>query len=177
MDQKEFEIFVNQGKRTLSEDIEKEVTLWKDNVELLYQSISKWLYAFVEKKQIIISRNEIILKEELTGEYLIDELELIFNGNVIKVRPYGTYVVGCNGRVDLIGPRGQAMIGLCDEKLDKPNIIIREIAPNEKGSEKKEQNYPKVNWVWKWITPPPSVRFITLTKELFFDLFVRVING
>lgn len=174
MEKKDFDAYIKKGEEVMTSDIGKSVDEWKHNVDALYSSVTGWLKDYIGTA-IEVYYQEIRISEEQTGEYSINKMIIKTKEKQIELRPYGTYVIGLKGRVDMEGPHNKVMLGICRKDIDRPatkvrindrGVISLEIGGGEENKEEK--------WVWKLITTPPQVRYIELTKEVFFDLFVGV---
>ncbi len=184
MEKKDFEAFLSgtdeKNNQDISERIKKEVSEYRYYVLKLYDQIEEWLGEY--NKWISINRIPCKVREELTGEYDLQELIINLNNIQLKLKPIGTYVIGAKGRVDFIGPRSTVIIGLCDKKVENASQLIQTF-----NSEEEKQLYDKkrkeeleknpTEWEWKIITEPPKVLFITLTEDVFTDYFKKVMNG
>ena len=69
---------------------------------------------------------------------------------------------------------GKVRFVLVDEKSEGPLDGVR--VPADKRSKSKEIDETKISWTWKIATPPPSVRYISLNEESFFDALMELIN-
>ena len=172
MEKKDFEAYLKKGEELKPTDIDDTIKEWKQYVNELYETINNWLEDYVGK-EISIRYQEIFITEELTGEYSINKMIINTKEKQIELKPYGAFVVGLKGRVDMEGPNSKIMLGICRKGIDGPTTRIRF---DEKGKISLEvgslEQKREDRWVWKLITSPPHTRYIELTKEVFFDLFV-----
>ena len=86
----------------------------------------------------------------------------------VTFKPIGTMLIGTKGRVDVEGPLGKERLSLINKRV----TTARQLVPVRETSDS-----PPIEWVWKFITPPPEMKVIELTQEAFFDMILRVANA
>lgn len=142
-------------------DWAKEREEWLDHLATLYQSIELFLKDYLDQGAIRISYRAIDLNEEEIGHYTAREMMIQIGRQQVTLIPIGTMLIGTKGRVDVEGTAGRGRLVLKDKRSTRPEI--------HKGK--------VIEWVWKISTPPPSISYLDLTKESFFDLLMEVTNG
>lgn len=94
---------------------------WHAALDSLYDQIQIWTsdpdWLSQLGTPVEIKRNTITLHEDRSGPYDAEELILSYQGRHMKVRPKARWVVGADGRVDLIGTEGPFIL-LWDQARD-----------------------------------------------------------
>lgn len=157
-------------------DIGKEIDEYLNYLNRLYDSIKDWLKDYTEKERINITEVDYTLIEDLTGPYHTKKMEIYLGAKKFTLLPKGTFLAGVKGRVDFESSKDRIKIGLCDEKLTEPHIQIFNSEKEKQESEAKKEPQ-KINWLWKVITDPPRIQFITLDRNVFYDIFAKLIYG
>jgi len=120
------------------EKIAKRVKTWIEDVIQLNNLIQTWIQELSE--EIILVKSEITLNEERTGSYKSEQITLtILNDTKIIFEPKGTFILGANGRIDIVSNRrffGNYILVLQDVECDKVWYLIE----NRDNSTKKVFN-------------------------------------
>ena len=105
----------------------KEFDIYIKNIDILFKNIEKWL----KPSKLKISRSKIEINEEAAGKYKIDKLKINDNNkkNVADVVPIAAWVIGANGRVDLVGKYDRTI--LVNLEKDKSENSISETNKKE----------------------------------------------
>jgi hypothetical protein len=93
----------------------------------------------------------------------------------LRLEPIGTNLIAAQGRVDLIGPYGAVKFVLVNAASDRPRIRVSQKddqAPNPPTATQHEQTL-----VWKIATQAPSIRYLPLAAESFYDAIMQVTQG
>jgi hypothetical protein len=85
-----------------------ELEEWKAEIETLYSRIEGWLSEMKDPPRI--TRRPITINERISGPYSVDELFIEGESGQLAVRPVARWVLGADGRVDLIGTEGPEML-------------------------------------------------------------------
>ena len=96
--------------------IEGRRTWWIEEVDKLFNDIRTWLDPLIQDGTIKFETTDIGITEEMLGSYTIREAVIRLANKELRLRPIGSMIFGSYGRVDLIGPTGQAMIVLEADK-------------------------------------------------------------
>ncbi len=180
MGKKDFESFLKkqelEKKDETTVDWEKEKKGWLEYLNQFYELIENFLTSYVERKKISLTFNTEFLFEENIGEYEVKSLSLTIGNQKIYFKPIGTLLIGAKGRVDMEGPVGTIKFVLVDKESTGISIRVKIYEGGKIPTEEKETN-KKINWVWKIATPPPSIKYIELNENSFFDALMSVING
>lgn len=108
-------------------DIEKRVDDWVSRVSNLYSSIKEWLNAvslYTAKEQ-----SEVTMYEELMEKYQIPPkklkvLDIYHDDHIIAtLKPIGLWIIGANGRIDLLSKNGTVLLVDKSEKFESPNWV------------------------------------------------------
>lgn len=148
-------------------DWESERERWLHDLSKLYGQIQEFLGAYIEKGQVHIRFDDIWLDEENIGRYAAPRMTIVIGRKTVTMQPIGTLLIGSRGRVDVIGPAGQARLSLLNDKISKLSQLIRVTVSSP----------AEINWVWRILSRPPSGDVIELTKENFLTLLAEVSNG
>lgn len=149
----------------------KNIEAFRDSVYALFDDIQSW----ISPSSLKAIKEETELVEENSGKYKIDKLTLKDKkGNTIaEFIPYGAYVIGANGRIDLNGTIGRAII----VNLEKggPSYSQKIIEGKKIVSSKSTSFYKGVDKDgWYWIENRILGKAFYLDKELFIDLIREV---
>jgi hypothetical protein len=111
---------------TLSQsDIEKRVEDWNIRISDLYSSIKEWLASvpsYTTREQ-----SEVTMYEELMQKYHIKPKQLkvldVYDGDKIiaTFKPIGLWIIGINGRVDMLSKKGSVLLIDKADKFQPPN--------------------------------------------------------
>lgn len=152
---------------------------WLRSLSELYGQAKQFLEAYIEKGQVQVALDRVWLDEEYLGRYEAPRMTIIIGRKTVTMQPIGTLFIGFKGRVDIIGPAGQARLGLLSENISKLSQLIHvTVQVGSKRSAPKMISSPKEpNWIWRILSRPPSLDVIELTKENFLTLLAEVSNG
>ena len=93
--------------------IERQVSDWKRRVAKLYSEISTWLK---NTEYTLKNGHKLIMYEELMAQFGIPSTEIdtmdIYNGKsfILTLKPKGLWIIGANGRVDILTTNGNYML-------------------------------------------------------------------
>lgn len=169
-----FERFVQEKKsQTLTEpiDFDEQKAIWLGKLRELYGHVSSWLEPFPDIK---IEEKTKQISEEALGTYQAPALFLTIGSDLIQFDPIATFLFGARGRVDITGPKGVSRLLLVPKNAVGVTVQIRGV--NEPKEEKKKI-LPVSEWVWKLASPPPTVQYIELSKDILFDILISLANG
>lgn len=111
-------------------DPEVDVKEWKSDVANLVAKIAGWLREASQQGLVNLEEKVVPIQEEPLGELFLQSLRIHApRGRVVSVQPIARYVVGGEGRVDLLnGPRRVTLVRLKDH-----NWAIARTEPNQIG--------------------------------------------
>ena len=144
----------------------EQITLVKDNIVKRLKELGHT----VEIKDINIKR-----KEELSGTYDTHQFDLIIDNDLkISLIPYGIWIVGAKGRIEINGPAGS-------EKLVyflKGGPAISTEIKNESGTHVEKQTHKYFNNVddedWYWYDDSSYRKVTKFTKEIVDPLLETI---
>lgn len=184
MTRKEFDRFVQRKREEQaaigSFDDRRELEDWYAYLDLLYININNYLKTYIENGAMHIEYRPIEINEEFSGPYEMRSMLLHIGVSVIVFKPIGTMLIGSKGRVDVHGPRGTARLGLVNKKFEdaRQMIQIRVIPAGQQATAPESPPQPeKIEWEWKIMAPAPTIKFITLTEETFFDMILSIADA
>lgn len=95
--------------------VERRVKDWSDRIETLYQEIKTWLPpGWNAGKQGVVTMHEELMQKFGIAPQSLPVLELFYQGTPsARIEPRGLWIIGANGRLDLI--RGSQHYIIIDE--------------------------------------------------------------
>jgi hypothetical protein len=150
---------------------------WLKNLDSLYQKVGGFLQEYIPDS-ISYRFAKIELNEPNIGRYLAKRMDIKIGRQRVCLFPVGTLLIGCRGRVDVVGSAGRGQILLVDAKARGASDLIQ-VRINTKDSAlttTSPQNLP-ASWVWKIVTNGAQKRFVDLEKESFTALLMEVANA
>jgi len=121
-----------------SEYILKRIKDWKNRIEDLYYQISEW----IKEKQFYSLKitpdlemfEEMMEKFEIKKE-IMNSADIYFNKKLqLTFKPYGLFIIGANGRIDIISKAGNFLLIDNSQQFEKPDWRIY--------LSNKKENYP-----------------------------------
>ncbi len=189
----DFDTFVKRQQPPLNEqepvDWTRQRDEWLNHLRELYAQIESFLAKYIEIKEIKRSYLDIALNEQNIGSYKAPQMILKIGRQEITLTPVGTLLLGAKGRVDVEGPAGRTRFLLVNGKATGPTIKVTVTELPRRTVKGSISNYGKpepaavstapeeIKWAWKIATSPPSVQYIDLTPESFFQALMEVANG
>lgn len=146
---------------------EQDKQRWLDNLRELGGMVHEWLAEYATDGDIEVQTQEILLSEDQVGRYKAPQVKIRVGSQLVKLRPIGTFLIGAYGRVDMEGPRGVCRLILVPANASEPRILFNATIPPDQP----------VELAWKIVTPPPTSKYIDLTKRSFLDELMRVLQG
>lgn len=161
-----FEKFVKRQQATVpSFDAAKRRAWWLGRLAGLYKQIGSFLKPYVDSNQMRLGNTEIDLNEHLIGAYRAPRLTLTIGRQEVLFTPVGTMMIGCSGRVDVLGPGVPSRLVLVDKGTRSARSSIR-VSVNI-GSQLAPPPTPErqIEWAWKVASAPPEMAYVDLTQE------------
>jgi len=156
----------------------KERDQWIQGLASLYRQVESFLHDYVERGEIQLKYEQVILSEEHLGSYKVRQMVVIIGHNEVQLQPVGRLILGARGRIDLVGVAGRAQFLLVDARaLSTQSLIDVRVSVGNKAPQIPPPRRNAGAFTWKYVTPPPERRLIDLTKELFQELLMSVVNG
>jgi aconitase B len=81
-------------------------------VNALYDDIEAMLADAISKKAVVAQRRAKQLSESYIGTYTVDDLILLIGDEQVRFSPRGRNIVAAEGRIDVVGERGEAVLVL-----------------------------------------------------------------
>lgn len=129
--------------------IEQEITWFNQEVEKFKNSLLSWLQELGHT--VVTSEAETTISEELSGPYITKQYNLQIDQDLkICIKPFGIWLIGAKGRIDISGPSGSEKFiffsasrsGMTTEIKDSNGNVI------ERRSHNFFQNIDEENWYW-----------------------------
>ncbi len=158
-------------------DKEKKVILdeYLNNVSECYTMVEEWL----NEKSLFSKRIEYDLHEKASGKYITKKLLILKNENkqIAELLPVGAWIIGANGRIDLIGNFDQQILIFLNKDIKMKSSVTTSINDDEyqevsKNSHSLYKGFEKAGWYW--IEDKRFGKAHALNKDLFFDLLSEV---
>ena len=149
----------------------EKIEIFNNRVYRLFEQISGWL----EEEKIDFRKEEkkITLSEGPNRAYESKRLDVFTKEDekLISVVPYGIWIIGAEGRVELEGDSGAESLVFLPEK--EPDNVVR-----EKSSAKdyiiRHQFTGNRAEGWHWLDDRITGKKPLLTKEIFLSLLERI---
>lgn len=116
---------------TITEDIkvdkshvEKRVRDWKKRISELYTAIKGWTK---QTEYSIKIGGKIVMYEELMAKFNVQAVEVdtadIYKDEkiILTIKPKGLWIIGANGKIDILSTRGSYVIVDTAEQFETPN--------------------------------------------------------
>ena len=171
----EFEKFVaSQQEPDLPEGRSDEIReQWLRNLKALYHTIIGFLKTYIDEGSISCAFTRIEITEELIGTYEADRMDVKIGRQRVSLVPVGTLLVGCKGRVDIVGSAGRAQILLVN-KTARSAADLFKVTVSTKGTVPAPRKQTPVSWAWKILTNVNQKTFEDIDKDSFFKLLMEV---
>ena len=84
--------------------VRRRVADWVQRIETLYEAVESWLPSgWAAKRGALVTMHEKVMESKRVPAQQLPTLELVREGIVrARLRPYGLWIVGTNGRIDLV---------------------------------------------------------------------------
>lgn len=176
MGKKQLEEFINQKAEEKDEISDAEILQdWLESINTLYEQVKRYLNSFGDKVKIVINTKDII--EQRIGRYKAPVLEINIAGEKVSLIPVGRFILGAQGRVDMLGKYGTVKLLRVPVESTGPKFTITEREEGETTKDKQiEQNEASRELIWKRATEPPKIKFIDLNEESFSDFLMEIIH-
>lgn len=146
---------------------EQDKQRWLENLQNLSCMVQEWLAEYAAEGVITVQTEDILLNEQQVGHYKAPLVKIRVGSHLVKLKPIGTFLIGAYGRVDMEGPRGVCRLTLVPANASGPKIVFNTDLPPDQP----------VALAWKIATPPPTTKYIDLTRDAFLDEMMRVVQG
>lgn len=116
------------AETTTQENLIERIEDWKQRISDLYNKVKEWLpknegYGIRLKKSI--SMYEELMEKHHIDPVALDTADILKDGQIIlTIKPYGLWVIGSNGRIDLLNKQGVKFIVDLSENFQNPNWVL-----------------------------------------------------
>jgi len=155
------------------EKIEQKITWFNQEAEQFKSLLCAWIQELGYK--VDVSEKEVTKVEEISGPYKIIQYSLLIDQELeINIKPFGIWLIGAGGRIDVSGPSGAEKFvylstggpGIATETKDSNGRVI------EKTGRSFFKNVDEENWYWY---DDSSYRKVSkLSKEIVEPLLERL---
>jgi len=179
---RDFEDFLSQkekeAKATPQINWETEKREWLEYLDNLYKIFQEALKEYVSKGIVEISSDEIEITEEYIGTYKAPRMLICLAGEIIRLKPIGTNLIGAKGRVDISGPIGSATVVLVDSRMKgmRDHIKVKVYASGETPNEEQRDTTP-IKWEWRFVTAPPTRKYQAVNQDTIYSVIMELTNG
>lgn len=100
--------FLRSKKRMVKQRKQRQTELlkrWQRSIEDLIGTIESWVSPAISEG-LKVQRDEVQIEEEDLGKYKLPALKMRFDGIRVEVKPVARFVLGAQGRVDIVSPLG-----------------------------------------------------------------------
>ncbi|MEI6389002.1 MAG: hypothetical protein WCQ50_20525 [Spirochaetota bacterium] len=143
----------------------------KENVAIKDQLIS-WLRELGHETET--TENTATREEEISGEYDVKEYTIKIDKSLqIQIKPYGIWIIGAKGRIDIHGPSGYEKIVYF---LPGGPVPETEIKTGDKAIKKSTKAYFKTvdSEGWYWYDDSSYRKVAKFSKEIIEPLLERL---
>ena len=184
MTKKDFEEFltkIEQEKQSTvtTIDWEAEKNEWLLYLGALHGTFEDCLKEYMAKGIIKTVYEEIELEEENIGRYKANTMNIHLGGELIRLKPIGTNLIGAKGRVDMIGKVGSITLVLVSSKMKSVSDHIK-ISVHVGGVPVKKEEATEttpVTWEWRFVTAPPTRKYQPVNEETIYSAIMEISNG
>lgn len=131
------------------EKVKQEISWYNNEVEKFKSLLSQWLEELNYKVQITSS--QVTKHEELSGQYETKEYQFTIDESLkISIKPFGIWLIGAKGRIDVAGPSGSEKFIYLTGGGTNTQTQIRDSNDNviESSSKRLFTNVDKDDWYW-----------------------------
>lgn len=126
------------------EHVEKRVDDWEKRIAELYSSIKDWLAPLssyeIKERQDVRMYEELMQKNEVP-ERTLTSLDIYCEGRIVAtIKPIGLWIVGANGRIDILLNQGAIMLVDISERFAPPSWVAHK-RPKTGGGDKFNKEY------------------------------------
>lgn len=119
------------------EHIEKRIDDWIERITNLYSSIKQWLdplASYEIKERIDVRMYEELMQRNGIPAQNLTSLDIYHEGRIIAtVKPIGLWIIGANGRVDILLNQGAVMLVDESERFKPPTWVAHKRPKTGKG--------------------------------------------
>ena len=176
----QFSEFVKRQQRQVAVDNaidwNKQRDEWLDYLQQLYNNIKEYLASYIDGGEITLRESTTEINEENIGVYSAKKLTILIGVQEITLTPIGTLMIGSKGRVDVEGSAGKSRLVLIDKDVTDArsmfSVSVRVINPDDPPEPSEPRPPKRIEWAWKIVSSPPSLKFVELYKDSFFVMLM-----
>jgi hypothetical protein len=111
-----------------NDHVRQRVDDWSSRIDKLYKTLEEWLpNGWSARRGASVSMNEELMQNSGVPARDLPTLELLHDGTVgVAMRPYGLWIIGANGRIDLVKGRDIYFIVDHARTFESPNWHVAE---------------------------------------------------
>ncbi len=181
MSRKQFEEFLSEKeekqKKIADIDWDKNKNEWLQYLDKLYKLFQDSLRDYEQKGSVHIKVDRVSTSEEYIGTYTVPVMEIRIAGETIKLKPFGTNVLGAKGRVDMSGRKGSATLLLVDSRLKSMLDNIPETG-HRNTRLKFDRSFPRqseITWEWRFVFPPPTRQYMPVNEDTIYSTIMDLV--
>ena len=153
----------------MNEQISEIISEFSRRIDELYSNIDSWLSSY----GLTALTEEPEINEENSGIYKVNQLAIYDKEEKIaRMMPVGAWVIGANGRVDLIGKFDRTIIVYIEKEGSSLTTTIKDGDRQETFSTQFYKGIEETGWYW--IENRRHGKAHLLDKELFLELLSEV---
>lgn len=115
-------------KEVTKQDIQKRIDDWKARISSLYDSIADWATsegAYRCKRHRAVPMYEELMQKLSVRPETLESLDVYRGGDLVAtVKPIGLWLVGVNGRLDILTRKGATILVDKAPKFHKPQWVV-----------------------------------------------------
>lgn len=115
------------NKTLTKNDVEKSIDDWLFRISNLYALIETWLKSvplYTTKAQSEVTMYEALMDKYQLPPRKLKVLDIYCGDNIVAtLKPKGLWIIGANGRIDLLSKQGAVQLIDKSERFDKSNWI------------------------------------------------------
>ena len=181
MSRKQFEEFLSEKAAEQEQladiDWEKQKIEWLRHLDTLYKVFQDSLKDYVQKGSVRIKIDRVRTSEEYIGTYTVPVMEIRIAGETIKLKPFGTNVIGAKGRVDMSGRKGSATLLLVDSRMKsmRDNISVTGYRDTQLKFDRSFPQQSEITWEWRFVFPPPTRQYIPVNEDTIYSTIMDLV--
>ena len=154
----------------MTENATEKVNSFIESVDKLFTEIESWI-ASTNLKGV---QQEIEITEEASGRYIVKKLTLEDEKEkkIAELLPIGTFIIGGNGRIDLVGTIDKAII--VNLETGGPSMTTTMTAGDYTETQTTSFYIGIDRQGWYWIEDSKRGKANLFTKDLFVELLREV---
>jgi hypothetical protein len=146
---------------TKKDKVSARIKRFNKRLFLLKDILASWLAE--DGYEVQVAEKPIVNDEKLSGKYMTFEYSITINKELtLNLIPYGIWILGAKGRVDVYGPAGSEKLVY----IKKTHTITSEATLNSL--------FGKIEDGWYWCDDNTPLELRKLSKDAFMDLIDRL---